>query len=286
MSVSELDWIEWSAIDKRCIINPNYQKGKKYIGNLIRTALGEAPLEMRYAADKLGIYHIDDEVVFIAGNRVITRSSAKPSDLNFNLENLSSCLDINDICGEIGKRLTNFRETTANSYIHGRLLDTKFYLQISYMVFLEFCKDSGFISEEDAQDEYGGFKKLLCKLIQEQQERFKPIKAPKEDIDFLKLISKLYKKGKFRLADSVEAFRTDMHDGLIYYECLCLRRDKLEKKLHKISTDIKINDVIKELVDKNALKRVKEKNTVKIFTRNKGEGTHRFYAIWLHMLDK
>ena len=33
-----------------------------------------------------------------------------------------------------------------HSAIHGRLCDTQFYLQFSYMVFLEFCVESGFIS--------------------------------------------------------------------------------------------------------------------------------------------
>jgi len=191
----------------------------------------------------------------------------------------------NDICECISKRLTNFRETTANSYIHGRLLDTKFYLQISYMVLLEFCKDSDFISEEDARDEYHAFESFVFKLIQEQQKLYEQNREQTEGVDYLKLIRKLYRKGKFRLADSAAAFQKDKHDGLIYYECLCLRRDKLEKKLHKISTDININEVIHELADKNALKRMDKKYTVKISTLNKSEGTIRFYAIWLSVLE-
>ncbi len=81
-------------------------------------------------------------------------------------------------------------------------------------------------------------------------------------------------------------FQAEKHDGLIYYECLCLRREKLEKRLRKIYPDIKINDVINGLVDKKALKLVSEKRTVKISTLNKGVGSMRFYAIWLSLLEK
>ena len=50
-----------------------------------------------------------------------------------------------EIRNEIDIRLTKFRETMVHSAIHGRLCDTQFYLQFSYMVFLEFCVESGFI---------------------------------------------------------------------------------------------------------------------------------------------
>ncbi len=190
-----------------------------------------------------------------------------------------------DICAWIDERLTKFRKATVSSSFHGRLLDTQFYLQTSYIICLEFCKDSNFISEEDALDEADSFGIQLCKLINEQQRKYSLSKAESKDIDYLKLIRKLHRKDKFRLADSAADFQTDKHDGLIYYGCLCLRREKLEKRLHKISPDIKINDVIKELVDKNALKRVDEKNTVKISTLNKSEGAIRFYAIWLNVLE-
>ncbi len=191
-----------------------------------------------------------------------------------------------EICEWIDGRLTKFREETANSVIHGRLLDTQFYLQTSYIIFLEFCKDLKFISEEDVLDEYNSFREQLRKLIQEQQERYKPNQLKTEDIDYLKLIRKLYKKGKFRLADSANNFQTEKHDGLIYYKCLCLRRENLEKRLHKIYPNTKINNVIKELVEKQALKLVSDKLTVKISTLNKKEGSKRFYAIWLNLLEE
>lgn len=191
-----------------------------------------------------------------------------------------------EICEWIDERLTVFRKATANSSIHGRLLDTLFYLQTSYMIFLEFCKNSGFISEEDALDEYDSFGNQLNKLILKQQDLFESNEPKSEHVNYLKLIRKLYKKGKFRLADGVASYRPEQHDGLIYYDCLCLRRKSLERKLHKVLPDISIDDVIGSLVDKNALKLVKDKRTVKISKLDKSVGSQRFYAIKLEVLEK
>lgn len=191
-----------------------------------------------------------------------------------------------DIYKWIDERLTQFRMATANSYLHGRLLDTQFYLEISYMLFLEFCKDSGFISEEDALDEYDDFRNQVSKLVHEQQNRYESGKSKAENIDYLKLIRELHRKGKFRLADSAGVYRPKKHDGLIYYECLCLRQKKLEKRLHEVSPDIKISDVIGALKDKDALRRVNGtgKLTHQISTLDKSVGAQRFYAIKLDFL--
>lgn len=190
-----------------------------------------------------------------------------------------------EICEWIDERLTEFRKTTANSSIHGRLLDTLFYLQTSYMIFLEFCKMSRFISEEDALDEYDSFENQLIKLILKQQELYESNDPKLGHVNYLKLIRKLYKRGKFRLADEAESFRPEKHDGLIYYNCLCLRRKSLERRIHKSLPDVKIDEVIDSLVDRKALKLVEDKRTVKISTLNKSVGAIRFYAIWLHMLE-
>lgn len=193
--------------------------------------------------------------------------------------------NFNEIRETIDEMLTAFRREGTDVEIHGRLRDTLFYLRTSYMFFLQFCCDSNFISEAQSVKEFKDFNDQLSELIQEQQARFRRDKEKSEDIDYLKLIRKFYKKGKFHLADSADTFRPDKHDGLIYYGCLCLRREKLEKKFHKISPDIRIDDVIKSLVDKRALKLVSDKHTVKIATLNKEVGAMRFYAIWLNKLE-
>lgn len=189
-----------------------------------------------------------------------------------------------DIYTWIDWRLTKFRESTANTSMHGRLSDAMFDLRMAYMILLEFCKDSEFASEKDVLDEYNDFNKQLCRLIQEQQDQCRTNKESLRTVNYLNLIRKLYKNGEFRLADEPAAFRKNEHDGLIYNECLCLRGERLEKKLRGVCQDVKIKDVSGELVDKNALKLVNDKRTIKISTLCKSEGSPRFYAIWLHVL--
>ncbi|MDR1704656.1 MAG: hypothetical protein LBS19_08225 [Clostridiales bacterium] len=189
-----------------------------------------------------------------------------------------------DICKGIDAELTKQRAATTASDIHGRLRDTQFYLNVSFMLLMEFCKDSGFVTAADARVEYLSFERQLAYLIEAQQARFKASKAEEEQLDYLKLIRRLYKRENFRLADSPETFDPEIHDGLIYYECLCLRGDCLEKRLRRVDKRININDVIRELADRGALKRVQDKRSVKISTLNKDAGALRFYAIWLYEL--
>jgi hypothetical protein len=179
-----------------------------------------------------------------------------------------------EIRNEIDIRLTKFRETMVHSAIHGRLCDTQFYLQFSYMVFLEFCVESGFISEEDSSDEYNDFQIQISKLVRMQQERLRPDNEA-ESINYYKIILKLYRQGRFHLAGKREAFNPDKHDGLLYYNCLCLRSKSLDKKLCKVVPGFNHESCIKFLIEKGVLKRGKQKNTVQI----NGVGGKRFYAI-------
>lgn len=185
----------------------------------------------------------------------------------------------NEIRDEIDVRLTKFRETMSDSGIHGRLCDTQFYLQISYMVFLEFCKESGFISQEDCLDEYKFFYEQVANLIQIQQERFR-YGSGTEEVDYLKHIQKLYKEGRLRVAEEKKAFKPDKHDGVICYDCLCLRGNCLERKLKNINARFSLEDCVKNLLAQDALKLVEQKNTVQI----SGTGGKRFYAIKLSKL--
>ena len=183
-----------------------------------------------------------------------------------------------DIRNEIDARLSNFRRKYAasDSDIHGRLRDTQFYLCASYMILLQFCQDSGFLSKGDALDEYGRFDVYLAQLIRTQQSKYKSDKE-KEVIDYLSLIQNLYQKGSFRLSKKKEDFDPDKHDGLIYYNCLCLRRKRLDKKIRNVHPNANIDECIRYLNIKNALKVVEDKNSVQIT----GTNGIRFYAIKL-----
>lgn len=185
-----------------------------------------------------------------------------------------------EICEEIDRRLTIFRERATESDFHGRLCDTQFYLQISYMAFLEFCKESGFISEEDSLDEYNYFCAQITRLIRAQQERFRLDKGA-EEIDYLDLIRKLYKSGRFRVAKKKTEFDPNKHDGIIWYDGLCLRGKCLEQKIRNINANFNLTDCVNDLLAKDALKLVEKKNTVQI----NGIGGKRFYAIKLNKLN-
>ena len=187
----------------------------------------------------------------------------------------------NEIYAEIYERLTKFRETTSG--IHPRLRETQFCLHIAYMLFLKFCEDSGFITTNEGQKEYISFGSQLVELVKAQNARIWADDKKSEDVDYLKLIRKLYKSNSFRLADSVEQFDRNKHDGVIHYECLCLRRESLEKRIRKIFHGARINDVINALLAQGALKLVEKKNSVQISGLPKPRP--RLYCIWLDMLD-
>lgn len=183
------------------------------------------------------------------------------------------------ICAEISGRLAKFRETVPE--IHPRLRQTQFCLQTAYMMFLQFCKDSGFITAEAASAEYNSFGSQLVDLVRAQNARISPNERDTQKVDYLKLIRSIYKGKGFKIAENVEVFNVDKHDGVIYYRCLCLRRDSLEKRIKKIFPSANVNDVVKALRSQSALKLGQNKNVVKI------NGLPRlwFYAIWLDMLD-
>lgn len=488
--LSKIESIDWFQQDKRCLLNPDHRKAKAYIANIIRRGLLDAPIEKQYSLDRLGIHRVEGENVFVAGDRVITRSSDNASTLNIKSGTLPFKLDIdsslnakeacdgmielislspeagrvlvahvisgitraafkeagmtpcavlvivgktgmlkshyiphmtqlynrsdeiravtrfnstqrfiedilydyaqctaviddlhtaesqgikrtneataeeiirrigddtgrghkegnmlvqkkfqgnavfigeysigkestvpralvvnltmppnssildeyqrhkpllvstfyyyfiewyvehfNDIRNEIDERLTKFRETSTAG-IHLRLKDTQFYLQTAYMLFLEFCKSLNFITAKETQEEYLNFGHQLIKLIQEQQARVNPDGAKSEKSKYFKFIRKLYKSHGFRLADNVEKFDRNKHDGLIYYECLCLRGEKLDKRIRKEFRGFNHNDVINDLLAHDALKLVAKKHTVQIRQLN----GLRFYAIWLDSL--
>lgn len=187
------------------------------------------------------------------------------------------------ICAAIDRKLTIFRSTSADSEIHGRLVDTGFYLKIAYMFFVEFCADSDFWNPDEKNREYKEFQNQIDNLVQKQQNKF--VLEKYDAKTFLKSIRRAYKGKRFCLAENEKAFCPEKHDGLIYYECLCLRKNCLEKMLRENFPNIKFSEIIESLVLEGALKRGKEKNTVKISTLNKEVGAVRFYAIWLHALE-
>lgn len=190
-----------------------------------------------------------------------------------------------EVVDEINRQLTRFRSDTMDFSIHGRLRDSKFYLQTSFMFFLQFSCESGFLHKKEAICLHKKFDTLLNALIQEQQDRIGLNHEKKGDMGFMEFIRKMYKSKKIFIAKSVETYNPEVHDGLIYYECLCIRREILDKIVRKFNPCITVDEVVRKLIAANALKLVGDKRTVKISKLNKTVGSIRFYAIHLHVLE-
>lgn len=181
-----------------------------------------------------------------------------------------------EICKTLDSELTKHRQTNYESKLHSRLLDRMFYLTTSYNLFLQFCKESGFITDEIVNNGKSSFASQICRLCIEQQNRFVP-----PNTDYLSIISKAYKKGLFKIAKDVKFFDERKHDGVIHYNCLCFYSKRFDSVMSGIIPNFDHKEVIKYLKNHNALK-VHEsdgKNDVKISGLKK-----RFFAIFLNSL--
>ena len=92
--LSDLDHTDWFGMDQRCIFNPRYRNAREYIANLIRICLPTVPTEIRHSYDSLGIKHIDDTIIFVAGDRVITWSPPNKPKPIVEMKKLPFRLDI------------------------------------------------------------------------------------------------------------------------------------------------------------------------------------------------
>lgn len=164
--------------------------------------------------------------------------------------------------------------------VHARLQETYFCLESAYKLFLQYCVDKGFTSKEKVQEQAYSFGNLLMSLVKAQDKRVRQGGGSEDEKpNYLKLIRTMYNGGSFHLADSAEKLK-DKHDGLLYYNCLCLRGTKLVEKIKKFVPAATLRDIVNALLAKNALKLVNEKHTVQIC----GCGGKRFYAIKLKEL--
>lgn len=179
--------------------------------------------------------------------------------------------------GEIDERLTELRQTASSSNLHGRLRDAEFCLNMSFIIFLEFCAESGFITEKQARTEYLLFTDYIREIVNDNQNRFQT-NCENENEDYLGHIKKLYISNSFCLSDGKKSFDVNKHDGLFHNDCLYLRSKKLEDKLRCFFPDIDMRKAIKDLVDKEALRAGKDKNTHQIDGK-------RFYVIPLNKLQ-
>lgn len=94
--LARLNYVDWFELDHRCLINSEYRRSKGYIADTIRAGISTAPVEQRYSLDRTGIHHIGESIIFVAGNLVITRSSAPEVDSAYELGQLPFHLDIDE----------------------------------------------------------------------------------------------------------------------------------------------------------------------------------------------
>lgn len=165
--------------------------------------------------------------------------------------------------------------------VHARLQETHYFLNTAYSLFLQYCYEKEFISEQDAKNLHRSFLKLLTTLIQAQNKRAEHGKVNEPTkTDYVGLISTLYKNGHFKLTDNAKTFNEDEHDGVIHKGCLCLRSEKFEEKICCFSSVTSIDDVLDTLENQGALERGKAKRAKQIYAT----GNKRFYFIPLGKL--
>ena len=175
--------------------------------------------------------------------------------------------------------LTDFREK--NYGVHARLQETLFCLSSAYKLFLQYCVDREFTLAAQARQQFQPFYDSLVKLIRAQNERVKQVDDHNADkIDFLKLIRTLHKSNGFHVANNAKQLK-EKHDGVIHHDCLCLRGTKLLEKIQCAHPATNLDDVIRSLVDHDALKRGSDKNSIQI----SGYHGKRFFAIKLGKLQ-
>lgn len=183
-----------------------------------------------------------------------------------------------ELCNFIGRKLNEHRQREPIYGLHARLNDTAFYLITSYQIFLKFCFGAGFVSEQEVLNDLGSFHRQVNELVVEQQKRYR---LNIDNTDLLAVIGRAYKKRLFRIADCVENFDENKHDGVIHYDCLCFYSKRFDSVMSKLIPNFNHDDVIRCLKNNNALKlhEPEGKNGVKIYMLRK-----RFYAIYLDKL--
>ena len=175
-----------------------------------------------------------------------------------------------------------------NLGVHDRLQETHWNLNSAYKIFLIYCTEKGFTAPENAKNQHNFFLRQLINVIREQDKRVKNNGNSKtENPDYLNIIRSIYKSKHFLLADSRKKFKDTKHDGLIYYDCLCVRREKLMEKIKQIVSKATLDDVVNALLDQDALKKGTKRNVIQISGNVDKDGKNsgiRFYAIKLQKL--
>lgn len=161
--------------------------------------------------------------------------------------------------------------------VHARLQETHFFMNTAHAMLLQYCHERGSLSDTDANSMHLSYQNLLTFLIHEQDLRVKQTTNHEPIVvDYLKPIRDAYNSDSFILANSPKQFVSEIHDGLIHNECLCLRGDKLRE----LFPSTPLEEIADKLEAQGALRRSGKYRAIQIY----GTKGKRFYAIKLHQL--
>ena len=90
----ELDKIKWNKINTKCFLNTAYSNSAKIIVAKIRELAFSAPMLIKYGFNHTGITKIKNDVFYVAGDRVYTRSRNKISVNDCTVDDLGFKLNI------------------------------------------------------------------------------------------------------------------------------------------------------------------------------------------------
>lgn len=177
-----------------------------------------------------------------------------------------------EICG-ILEQLREKYEKIAPC-VHDRLREMYFFLGSSYFLFLQYLVEKKILPETDARRLYLAFDELLVMLVEQQNERVMGNQSTKsEQEDFLQRIRILYKTKQMSIADDVETFDKELHDGVFHRNKLYLRGERVPVYFPGST----IEDIADSLEAQGALETGKKGRTKQI-SRLKGM---RFYVVIL-----
>ena len=173
----------------------------------------------------------------------------------------------------MGKWLYSFR-TNNHLGVNPHLSDTFFCFAAALKLFLLFCLEKGFTSDENAKKQYLSFHDSLIRLVEKQNLRTEQ-GIEKDTVDIFQLICRWYRNKEFDLAKNHKHLGDN--DGFKFKNLLCLRTDKLLERVRYIVPTITRTDVSRALRSKNALKLDCEGKNYKV-------GNERFYGIFIDKL--
>ena len=166
-------------------------------------------------------------------------------------------------CEILGKLWGEYESIAPN--VHDRLREMYFTLSSSYFLFLQYLFEKGLIASSDAVRLYQSFNQLLTILVERQNERVQMgMSKQYANMDYWKEFHDLYRKKKFRIADSIDIFDREQHEGIIYRNCLYFRRECLDRFFPTAN----LTEVIDDLERQGVLQKGREKRSKQISKLN------------------